>query len=110
MCGKKFSIYGVPIPRKCIESMHFYSWPSPPFKTPGRMFWKSVSPGGRAGGSYDFLYQNSVRKYEDDLKHYVYLHFAWFLIIINVMALPFCEKYISTSVVLKFVVSSLQPC
>ena len=23
----------------------------------------------RGGGNYDFLYQNSVRKYEDDLKH-----------------------------------------
>ena len=44
MCGKKFSIYGVHIPRKCIESMHFYSCPSPPLKTPGRIFWKSVSP------------------------------------------------------------------
>ena len=27
----------------CIESMHFYSWPSSPLKTPGRMFRKSVS-------------------------------------------------------------------
>ena len=44
MCGKNFSIYGVHIPRKCIESMHFYSCPSPPLKTPGRIFWKSVSP------------------------------------------------------------------
>ena len=43
MRGKKFSIYGVHIPRKCIESMHFHSCPSPPFKTPGGMFWKSVS-------------------------------------------------------------------
>ena len=41
MCGK---IYGVHIPRKCIESMHFYSCPSPPLKTPGRVFWKSISP------------------------------------------------------------------
>ena len=45
MYGKKvFSIYGVHIPRKCIESMDFYSYPSPPLKTPGRIFWKSVSP------------------------------------------------------------------
>ena len=44
MCGQIFSIYSVHIPRKCIESVHFYWCPSPPFKTPGRIFWKSVSP------------------------------------------------------------------
>ena len=43
MCGKIFSINGVHIHRKFIESMHFYSCPSPPLKTPGRIFWKSVS-------------------------------------------------------------------
>ena len=68
MCGKHFSIYGVHIPRKCIESVHFYSCPSPPLKTPGRIFWKSVSlKTEEVGGSYDLLCQNSVRKYEDDL-------------------------------------------
>ena len=40
---KKFSIYGVHIPRKCIESMHFYLCSSPPLKTPGRTFLKFVS-------------------------------------------------------------------
>ena len=29
MCGKNFQIYGVHIPRKCIDSRHFYSCPSP---------------------------------------------------------------------------------
>ena len=43
MCGKKFSIYGINIPRKSIEYMHFQSRPSVPLKTPGRIFWKSVS-------------------------------------------------------------------
>ena len=38
MCGKKFSIYGDHIPRKYIESMHFYACPSPPLKAPGRFF------------------------------------------------------------------------
>ena len=38
MCGKKFSIYGVHIPRKCIESMHFHSCPSSSLKSPGRIF------------------------------------------------------------------------
>ena len=41
---EKLLIYGVHIPRKCIESMHFYSGPTPPLKNPGRMFLKSVSP------------------------------------------------------------------
>ena len=29
MCGTKFQIYRVRIPRKCIDLRHFYSWPSP---------------------------------------------------------------------------------
>ena len=29
MCGKNFQIYGVHIPRKCIDSRHFYPSPSP---------------------------------------------------------------------------------
>ena len=71
MCGKKFSIYGVHI-RKCIESMHFYWLPSSALRTPCTIFWKkSVSPQGQeqpGGGNYDLLYQNSIRKYEDDLE------------------------------------------
>ena len=44
MYSKTFSICGVHIVRKCIEStMHFYSCPHPPLKTPGRIFWKPVS-------------------------------------------------------------------
>ena len=36
----------------------------------GAFFRKSVSPNNRkGGGNYDLLYQNSVRKYEDDLEH-----------------------------------------
>ena len=67
MCGKYFSIYGVHISRKCIEPMHFYSCPSSPLKTPGRTFENLKTKGG--GGNYDLLYQNSIRKYEDDLEH-----------------------------------------
>ena len=63
MCGKNFSIYGLHIPRK--------SCPSPPaLKNAGRSFRKSVSPKTEGvGGSYDLLYQYSIRKYEDDLEH-----------------------------------------
>ena len=69
MCGKIFSIYAVPIPRKCIESIHFYSSPSPPFKTPCRIFSKCFSEAGKGGESYNLLYQNSIRKYEDYFEH-----------------------------------------
>ena len=40
---EKFPTYGVQIPRKYIESMHFYSCPSPLLKPPGRGVWKFVS-------------------------------------------------------------------
>ena len=54
---------------KIIESMLFYSCPSPPLKTLGRIFWKSVSHKTEGvGGSYNLLYQNSIRKYEDGLE------------------------------------------
>ena len=71
MCGKKFSIYGVNIPRKCIESRHFYSCPSPQLKTPSRKkLLSSCFPQDERGvGNCDLLYQNSIRKYEDDLEH-----------------------------------------
>ena len=56
--------------QKIIESMLFYSCPSLPLETPGRIFWKSVSPETEGiGGSYDLLCQNSVRKDEDDFEH-----------------------------------------
>ena len=42
----------------------------------------------RGGGNYDFLYQNSVRKYKDGLA------------LANVMALQFCKYYLSYSMVL----------
>ena len=56
--------------QKIIESMLFHSYPSPPLKTPGRIFWKSVFPKTEGvGRSYDLLCQNSIRKYEDGFQH-----------------------------------------
>ena len=86
MYGKNIQIYGVHIPRKCIDSRHFYSCPSPLKITPNlssRPKQKEIthSPrlhsfkylfppmAERGGGSYDLLSQNSVRKYKDDLEH-----------------------------------------
>ena len=62
----KFSIYGVHIPRKCIEFMYFYSCPSPPLK---KVFLRiCFLQDESGGGNYDLLYQNSIRKYEDYLE------------------------------------------
>ena len=51
MVGEKIQNYGVYIPRKCIESIHFYSCASP-FPVPSQ---NSSS--------------SSIRKYKDDLEH-----------------------------------------
>ena len=63
MCRKKFSIYGVHIPRKCIEVIILTRDLVP-------ISLKICFPqDGKGGGSYDLRYQNSVKKYEDDLEH-----------------------------------------
>ena len=87
MCEKNFQIYGVHIPRKCIDSRHFYSCPSP-LKTCPQVFssrprqneithsprqhsFENLFPptAKRGGANYDLLYKNSVRKYQDNLEH-----------------------------------------
>ena len=75
MVGKNVQIYGVHIPRKCIESSHFFSIPPSPLKTlpqaliitlprqmeitysPRQHFFEHlVSPAAeRGGGIYDVL-------------------------------------------------------
>ena len=87
MCGKIFQIYGVHIPRKCIDSRHFYSCSSPlktrpqvlvitpeaegNYSFPKQHSFENLFPPAakRGGGNYDLLYQNSVRKHEDNLEH-----------------------------------------
>ena len=49
-CWKKFSIYGVHIPKRCIKSMNLYWCPNSPLKTPSTIFWKSVSPRSKNKG------------------------------------------------------------
>ena len=72
--------------QKIIESMLFYSCPTPPLKTPGRIFCFPQDRSG--GGSYDLLYQNSIRKYEEDLEHQ-FISFGMIAIFLNGMALQF---------------------
>ena len=67
MCGKNFSIYGVHIPRKSLNLCFFTHAPVPHSKLLVEFFVSPKTEG--VGGSYDLLYQNSIRKYEDDLEH-----------------------------------------
>ena len=80
-CGKSYQIDGVRIPKKCIESIHFYSCDLPPHlklvpssyhHTLGRrkslipagsVFFKNLFPptAERAAENCYLLYQNSVR-------------------------------------------------
>ena len=68
MCGKKFSIYGVHIPRKSLNLCFFAHALVPHSKLLVECF-GNLFPPRTDGGSYDLLYQNSVRKYEDGLEH-----------------------------------------
>ena len=91
MCGKNLSIYGVRIPRKCIEieSMDFYSRPSSTIKTPGRIFWKSISTNTKwVEKTMIWFIKNSIKKYQDDLEH-------WFIYIIFCMICKFfkCDGF-----------------
>ena len=74
MCGKKLSIYGDHIPRRCIESMHFHLCPGKYKQDFLKICFLQDEEGGE---NYDLLYQNSIRKYKDDLEHYV--NFKWYL-------------------------------
>ena len=68
MCGKT-SIYGVHIPQKCIESITSTHALVSHLKLQLEFFENLFPQDGRGGGSYDLLYQNSIRKYKDDLEH-----------------------------------------
>ena len=87
MFGKKFSIYGDHLPRKCIESKVciFTHAPVPQSKE----FFENLFPQDqRGGGNYDLLYFAEIWRW---LATFVYLYFSWFVIFLNVMALQFCE-------------------
>ena len=90
--GKIFQFY-VPILRKCIESMDFYSWPSSPIKTPGRIFWKAASPRQNLWRKLWFALLKYIQKKSRWPGTLIYLNcftFAWFLIFLKLMALKFC--------------------
>ena len=71
MCGKNFSIYGVHIPRKSLNLCFFTHAPVHHSKLLVNVL-KICFPQDRregVGGSYNLLYQNSVRKYEYALEN-----------------------------------------
>ena len=87
VCGKKFQIYSVHIPRMHLfEAFLFMSLPtqkSLPVSCHHSLRQKEIThfprqhsfenlflpTAKRCGGNYDLLYQNSVRKNEHDLEH-----------------------------------------
>ena len=88
--GKKISIYDVHISIKCIESMHFYSSPSPPLKTLSRSFWKSVFP--KAEEEVEGAMICSIKIQSENLKMPWYISLFTFcmnFIFLNLMALHF---------------------
>ena len=89
MCRKIFSIYGVHIPRKCIESLHFYSYALVPHSKFQVEFFENLFCPRWKGW----------RKLWFALSKLVYLYFIGSVTFLNVMALQFCE-YLSNSVVL----------
>ena len=87
MCGKNFQTYEVHILRKFIDSRHFTHAPhhsklAPKFfssrprqkeitHSSRQHSFKNLFPltAERGGEKFDLIYQNSVKKYEDDLGH-----------------------------------------
>ena len=71
MYVKKIKIYGIHSHRKCIESRHFLLMPPFPTQNSSQNSLKICFPptAEMGGENFDLLYQNSIRKYEDDLEH-----------------------------------------
>ena len=77
---------------------HFYSCPSPPLKTPGRSF-ENLFPLKTEWVEEAMTF--SIKIQSENMKmtwNISYLHFVWFAMFLNVMALQFC-KYLSNQIV-----------
>ena len=88
MCGKKFSLYGVHIPRKSLNLCFFTHAPVPHSKLLIKFF---VSPKKEGvGGSCDLLYQ--IKSENVKMTWNISLFpFGMIAIFLNVMALQFCK-------------------
>ena len=95
------SIYGVQIPRKCIEFIHFYSCPCPPLKTSGR---KSVSPKTKGVEETMICF---IKVQSENMKTTWNISLFMFWMICNFSK---CDGFISTKqCAIKFIASPLQP-
>ena len=81
-------------------AMQYYWCPSPLFKAPGRIFWKSVSLKTNWWRKLWFSLSKFNWKIWRWLGTSAYLYFIWCNIFLNVMASQFCEWYLLNSVVL----------
>ena len=88
---ENISIYGVPIPRKCIECMHFYLCPSLALKMPGGILWTSVSPKTKGVEETMICFIKIQSKNMKWLGTLLSLYFVSFVVFLNAMALQFCE-------------------
>ena len=68
-CMWKCFNYGVHIPRKCIESMYFYHSQFPTQNSRQKCFENPFPQRQKGVKTCDLFYQNSIKKYEDDLEH-----------------------------------------
>ena len=82
----------VHIIRKCIESRHFYSSPRSLLRTPGRIFWKSVSHNSRKRCRKLWF---ALSKFNQKIWRWLgslgCLYLVWFVIFLNVMTLQLCK-------------------
>ena len=94
------------IPTKCIEFMHFYSWPNSLLKTPGRKPFLKIFffPQDKRSGGKLFALLKFNQKIWRWLGTLVYLYFVWFVTFLNLMVLQFRE-YLLNRVVLNFCLS-----
>ena len=91
MCEQKVSIYGVPI-RKWTESMHFYSCPSSPLKTPGTIFFfENPFPPRTKNKGVEETMICFIKIQSENMKMTWNVSFFIFCMIYNVVALLFCK-------------------
>ena len=130
MVEKKFQIYGIHIPRKCDESRHFYSCPTPQSKLSPKFlsspplpqaelnyafpqaafFQKSVPPQQQKGWrKLWFALSKFYQKIWRWLGTLGYLCFVWLAIFSNMMVLQFWKNIFIISHGFTFIVCLLRP-
>ena len=91
MCGEFFFQFLVFTFRENALNLCILLYPSPPLKTPGRIFENLFPPRQKGWRKLWFILSKFNQKIWRWLGTLVYLHFVWFVFFLNVMALQFCE-------------------